>query len=74
MVKHTEKLLTQALQLPPIERAELIERLFLSFEFPSRNSIDNLWSEEVESRIDAYEKGELKGLSAENVFKKINSK
>lgn len=74
MSENTEKILAEALELPPIERAELIEQLLSSFEFPSRKSIDALWAEEVEDRIDAYERGELAATSAKNVFDKISRK
>ena len=40
MSNNGDKVLAQALELPPIERAELIEKLLSSFEFPSRKSID----------------------------------
>jgi len=68
----TQQILTQALKLPPIERAVLVERLLSSFEFPSRNRIDSLWAIEAENRIDAYERGEIQATSAEDVFAKIN--
>ncbi len=74
MSENTEKILAEALELPPIERAELIEQLLSSFEFPSRKSIDALWAEEVEDRIDAHERGELAATSAKNVFDKISRK
>lgn len=74
MSENTEKILADALELPPIERAELIEQLLSSFEFPSRKSIDALWAEEVEDRIDAYEWGELTATPAKEVFDKISGK
>ena len=45
------------MKLPPTERAELVENLLASFEFPSRKTIDDLWAQEAESRIDAFERG-----------------
>ena len=74
MSGNTEKILAEALELQPIERAELIEELLSSFEFLSRKSIDKLWAEEVENRIDAYERGDLTSTSAKEVFKKIGGK
>ncbi len=74
MSGNTEKILAEALELQPIERAELIEELLSSFEFPSRKSIDKLWAEEVEDRIDAYERGELTSMPAKKVFDKISGK
>ncbi|MCI0416168.1 addiction module protein [bacterium] len=74
MSQKAEKILSEAIELPPIERAELIEQLLSSFEFPSRKSIDDLWAAEVEDRIDAYEKGQLLSIPAKQVFDRINKK
>ena len=70
MSENIEKLLSEALELPPVERAELIEKLLSSFEFPSRKTIDALWANEAESRIDAYDKGEIGAIPAKDVFEK----
>lgn len=68
-----ERVLYEALSLPPIERAQLIEEVLSSFEFPTRHEFDENWAVEAEDRIEAYERGELKTSSAEDVFKRINS-
>ena len=74
MSENTERILAEALELPPIERAELIEELLSSFEFPSRRSIDELWAKEAEDRIDAYERGQLAATPAKEVFDRISGK
>lgn len=66
-----EQILAEALNLPPMERAEIVEKLLSSFEFSSRNAIDELWAQEAESRIDAYERGEISAIPAKEVFEKI---
>ena len=71
MPKLGKQILEEALKLPPTERAELIENLLTSFEFSSRKAIDDLWAQEVESRIDAFERGEINATSAKEVFAKI---
>ena len=71
MPKLGRQILEEALKLPPTERAELIENLLTSFEFPSRETIDGLWAQEVESRIDAFERGEINATPAKKVFAKI---
>ncbi len=71
MSEHELQILTEALKLPPMERAELIENLLSSFEFPSRKAIDALWDQEAESRIDAFERGEITAIPAKEVFEKI---
>ncbi len=60
-----------ALKLGPVEKAELIELLFGSFETTARETIDHAWAGEVEKRIDAFEAGELKADSAEYVFGRL---
>ena len=71
MPKLGKQVLDETLKLPPTERAELIENLLTSFEFPSRKTIDDLWAKEVESRIDAFERGEINAVPAKEVFEKI---
>lgn len=71
MTRQSEKVLAEALNLPPIERAEIVEKLLSSFEFADRNAVDELWAREAESRIDAYERGEISTIPAKDVFGKI---
>jgi len=71
MSKHGEQILTEALKLPPVERAELVENLLSSFEFHSRENIDALWAQEAENRIDAFERGEIAAIPAKEVFEEI---
>jgi putative addiction module component (TIGR02574 family) len=51
----------QALQLPPQERATLAHDLIASLE-PSESPdvVEAAWFAEIESRAEAYERGELK--------------
>ena len=67
-----EKILSEVLKLSPIDRAQLIEDVLSSFEFTTRKDIDEVWANEIEDRIDAYEQGKIKSKSAKEVFKKIN--
>jgi putative addiction module component (TIGR02574 family) len=71
MVQEKEQLLKQVLQLPPLDRAEFVEVLLSSFEFPSRKSIDALWAKEAEDRLDAYERGDIQAIPAQEVFAKF---
>ena len=72
MTEQSRKVLAEALELPPIERAALVEELLSSFDFPARQEIDKLWAKEAEDRIDAYEQGKLSASSAEAVFERLN--
>jgi putative addiction module component (TIGR02574 family) len=68
----TARVLNDALSLPPIDKAELIQRLLQSFDAFKDNHIDTAWTEEVESRIEAYDKGLLTASPAEDVLARIN--
>ena len=72
MTEQGKKILAEALELPPIERAALMEELLSSFDFPARHEVDALWANEVEDRIDAYERGELRASPAEVVFGRLD--
>ncbi len=74
MPRHGKQILAEALKLPPVERAELVENLLTSFEFKSRKKIDALWAKEVEDRIDAFERGEMTAIPASDVFAEIEKK
>jgi putative addiction module component (TIGR02574 family) len=71
MPKHRRQILAEAMKLPPVERAELVENLLTSFEFQSRKRIDALWAEEAEDRIDAFERREMAAIPARDVFGEI---
>lgn len=73
MSELAEKLIEQVLGLPADERAEVAERLLSSLE-PPLSSIDQLWALEAEDRIDAYERGEIEAIPAEDVFNAIKNR
>jgi putative addiction module component (TIGR02574 family) len=72
MTATTKRVLKDALDLPPIERAELIQRLFQSFDISGDNQNDIAWTEEIEYRIEAYDKGLITASPAEDVLGRIN--
>lgn len=72
MTVQAQQVLKDVLDLTPIERAELVEQILTSFEFSNRKEIDEAWAREAEDRIEAFERGELKTVSAEEVFDRIN--
>jgi putative addiction module component (TIGR02574 family) len=74
MIRNTAKVITDALSLPPRSRAKLADKLLESLDEPRRKEIDNLWADEAEDRIDAYEKGEIKVISGKEVFRKLRMK
>ncbi len=63
MSKKGTQLLEEALSLPPVERAELADRLLTSLDSSPEPRIDELWAQEAEDRLDAFERGEIKAVS-----------
>jgi putative addiction module component (TIGR02574 family) len=74
MYASSEQILKEALALPPQERAELVEQLLATFQSPPDPQIDEMWAREAEDRLDAYDRGELKAVPAEEVFKRIRQR
>ncbi len=74
MTRDAQEVLLQAVGLPPIERADLVEGILSSFNFPSRAENDAAWAREAEDRIDAYDRGEITAIPAARVFEKIERK
>ena len=74
MTTATQAILKQALNLTPVERAELIEKLFKSFDKAPDAGIDARWADESESRIDAYDAGQIAADSGKAVFERINKR
>lgn len=54
------------------ERVALVEQLLVSLDEPDK-AIDALLVDEVERRINAYDKGEMRSTPAEQVFAKLES-
>ena len=74
MSASSEQILKEALALPLQERAELLERLLGTFQSPPDQRLDELWAREAEDRLDAFERGELKAVPAEEVFDRIRQR
>ena len=66
------KLLEAALSLPAAERAELVDRLLTSLDSSPDARIDRLWAQEAEDRLDAFERGEIRAVSARDAFEAIS--
>ena len=66
------QILEEAKRLEPIERAELLEQLYATFE-PADPSVDAAWSVEVEERLSAYRAGEIEAAPFEDVLDRINT-
>ena len=62
-------ILKDALTLKPAQKAQLIDKLLLSLNKPDE-TMDELWAEEVEDRIDAHDQGKLKAIPLEKILEK----
>ena len=71
MIASNEKVLSEAMSLPPDARALLADKLLHSLDSPGREEIDRLWAEEAERRVRQIESGEVKPIPGDEVFKKI---
>ena len=74
MTAVAESVFQEALQLNPIDKAALIDRLFFSFDPFLNNDIDDKWREEVEDRVAAFEAGKISAETAENVFMRLSKR
>ena len=62
------KLLAEAMSLSPAERADLVEQLLVSLDASPSLQIDQLWAQEAEDRLDAFERGDIRTVSAKEAF------
>ncbi len=69
MTNSANMILDQALELSATERAIVAEKLLFSLDSPG-SKIDDLWAKEADFRVEAYKKGEIKAIPAEEVFAK----
>ena len=69
MATNTQKVLKNALELPTLDRASLIDRLLSSLDQPDEQ-IDKLWRREVEDRVKAYKAGKIKSVSLKEALSK----
>lgn len=73
MTELAQKLLRQAMGLPAIEQAALVEGLVESLDKPDP-ALDALWLKEAENRIAAYRAGELEAVDVEDAFAELGQK
>jgi putative addiction module component (TIGR02574 family) len=59
----------KAISLKPQEQAELVDKLLDHLDSPDK-AIDDLWKNESENRIDAYEQGNLNAVTLNEIIAK----
>ncbi len=70
MSTETKKILERALVLPAVDRALLVESLLASLNHPDAR-IDELWAQEAEARLAAFDAGRMEACSADAVFQEF---
>jgi putative addiction module component (TIGR02574 family) len=73
MATTSEDILKQLLSLPDETRAKLAEQLLESLE-PLDERNRRLWADEADSRVEAYERGEIQAKPGEEVFARLREK
>ena len=63
----TKQVLENALALPAIDRAAIVDSLLTSLDHPD-TSIDEIWTEEVEKRLAAFNAGRMKTIPTDECF------
>ena len=69
MSVETQEILDRALKLPAVDKARLVDEILSSLDKPDA-AIDALWQKEVEDRLKAYNAGNLRAVSLEQVLAK----
>ncbi len=54
------------------ERVELIEKLAASLDSASREKIDQLWADEAEDRLNAYDEGKIKAVPVAEIDRRLS--
>lgn len=67
MSQITEELCRAAVQLPPAERLDLVQRIMETLD-ASDEVINTLWAKEADDRFDAYKRGEIQAHDESEVF------
>jgi putative addiction module component (TIGR02574 family) len=73
MKAKSKDLLKEALDLPAVERARLVDQLLSSLDNPDK-SIDDVWRGEIAARLQAYRTGKTPTVSAEDVLSEYRRK
>ena len=68
-----DELMSEAVSLPVEIRLQLVEKLLESLN-PSHKDIDKLWATEVERRITEIDRGEVKTVAGDDVFRKLHDR
>jgi putative addiction module component (TIGR02574 family) len=66
-------LASEVLKLPPLERAKIIDALWLSLDSTEQATVDRAWLAESQDRLAAFRAGQLSAVSGEEVLRSIEN-
>jgi putative addiction module component (TIGR02574 family) len=64
-------LANEALKLPPLERAQIIDALWRSLDPAEQTAIDRAWLLESQDRLAAFRAGQLTAINGEEALRAI---
>jgi len=64
-----EQILNEISPLTPLDKLQLIDKILASLNQPS-SAIDEIWANEAEARVDAYDRGLVSVVNEDDVFGK----
>ncbi len=71
-ISQKNEIISFLLELPPLEKADLIDKLLSSFSSNNEKEIESLWAEESENRLSNYFQKNIKATPMDLVFNRIN--
>ena len=66
-----EEIFVDVSPLNSTDKIELVDKILTSLN-PIDNSMEAIWSEEIEERVEAYDRGLLSSVSSSDVFAKYH--
>jgi len=66
-----EEIIQTILSMPPLDRIEIMDRVYDSFDDDDQDEYDKEIAEEADRRVEAFLRGEMKTTPAEEVYEKI---
>jgi putative addiction module component (TIGR02574 family) len=70
MQRNIEQLAIETMSLDIKDRALLAGKLLLSLDEPTPSEVERLWLDEAERRLDDYRAGHVRGIPADEVFRR----
>jgi putative addiction module component (TIGR02574 family) len=74
MSEELETIRERATRLSPAERVQLIDALFSSLQSEESRQIERAWVQESDSRLQAYDAGEISSVSWQELRERLQRK